>query len=195
MSDTDPRGLRLAAVLDDTDTTWQDFYPEGLPEDWRFAFYGHYWGEILIPRQAWGRFATNAGWVSELPEAFQVYFEVPPGAAHRCDELLQLLGGHLGGCLLEGEGNAGAGLLPAVPVYLRRSDPALEGVRSCRYYTGSGGGVLVLEPERGLALPGWRRLLESLRGGFAEPSLQVFLRTGPQELENAETIRRLAGLA
>ncbi|WP_006747160.1 hypothetical protein [Thioalkalivibrio paradoxus] len=194
MPDAEPRRLRLAAVLDDTDAAWQAFYPEGLPDDWRFAFYGHYWPEILIPQEEWRRFATNAGWVSELPEAFQVYFEVPAGATQHCGELQRTLGGFLGGCLLEGEDGNGAGLPAGVPVYLRQPDPALDHVQSCRYYAGPRGGVLVLEPEPGFALPGWRRLLESLHGRFAEPSLLVFLRAGPQELENAETIRRLAGL-
>jgi hypothetical protein len=192
--------LRLAAVHDDADPAWEAFYPEDLPEDWRLAYYGNYWKDLLIPAGEWERFALDSDWISDLPDALRLYFEVPDALAapgDPCARLAASLGPQLGGVLLADPSVLPAGALPSGQLLVRAPGlPAGNGIAASEAFTNETSVVLVLTPEPGLGPPGWRTLLEAVHASLpAAREAVVFLRAGPRELEMAETILRLSGLA
>lgn len=192
--------LRLAAVHDASDSAWTNFYPEGLPEDWRLAYYGHHWKDLLIPAEEWEGFARDSAWIADVPDTLRLYFEVPEGLVEpgrACARLAVALGARLGGILM-----ADPSIRPACVVAPGRllgrapGRPALAGCGASLVFANAARAVLVLEPEPGLGPAGWRGLLEAAHACLpAVSEVIVFLRTGPRELEMAETILRLTGLA
>ncbi len=192
------RSLRLAAVYDEASPAWQDFYPEDLPDDWRFAYFAHFWPNLLIPAGAWERFASSIDWVTEVPDTLRLYFEIPdvPKPANEVlPRLASALGSRLGGILC-----ADCTEPPADP-HIRQHwfvpvpVPAVAGVEEATAFAAAGLKVFRLRPEPGLSLPRWRSLLEQVHastGGLL--AALVFLEVGPRELETAETILRLSGL-
>ena len=192
--------LRLAAVHDDADPAWKAFYPEDLPEDWRLAYYGNYWKDLLISAGEWERFTLDSSWIRDLPDALRLYFEVPDELAEpgdRCACLAAALGPRLGGFLV-----ADPSLLPAgvvAPGQLLERAPGLAagtGLGASAAFANATSVALVLTPEPGLGPAGWRALLEAVHACLpAAREAIVFLRAGPGELETAETILRLSGLA
>jgi hypothetical protein len=192
--------LRVAAVHDDADPAWKAFYPEDLPEDWRLAYYGNYWKDLLIPACEWERFTLDSNWTRDLPDALRLYFEVPDELAEPgdpCARLAAALGPQLGGLLVADPSALPAGALP--PGRLLGRAPGLpvgNGIVACAAFANETSVVLVLTPEPGLGPPGWRALLEAVHACLpAARDAIVFLRAGPRELETAETILRLSGLA
>jgi hypothetical protein len=199
-SESTGRSLRLAAVHDDASPAWRAFYPEDLPQDWRLAFYAHYWKDLLIPACEWGSFTADSGWIKELPDTLRLYFEIPegvPGTGGICTRLAGELGPRLGGILVPDPGSLPAGAAPPGLLCLPVQDPPLpDGAVAAVAFSNQDSFLLVLEPETGLGLPGWRSLLESAHACLPDVrNAVVFLRTGPQELETAGTILRLTGLA
>jgi len=192
--------LRLAAVHDDADPAWKAFYPEDLPEDWRFAYYGNYWKDLLIPACEWERFTLDSHWIRDLPDALRLYFEVPDELAEPgdpCARLAAALGPRLGGLLVADPSVLPAGVLPPVQLLVRApKQPAGNGVGASGAFANATSVVVVLTPEPGLGPAGWRALLEAVHA-WLPPAREaiVFLRAGPGELETAETILRLSGLA
>ena len=188
--------LRLGAVRDDGSPGWEAFYPEGLPDDWRLPFYAHYWKDLLVPSRDWARFVSDPGGFDEAPEDLRLYFEVPAPEQevnHAMQALADGLGTRLGGFLLEREdlpANATLGGL----VFVRAPFPPLPGAVYAAGYAGEAGFVRVAEPRPGLSLRDRRELLEALVRAMPDRRQPVFLRCGPGELEEAETILRLAGL-
>ena len=192
--------LRLAAVHDDADPAWKAFYPEELPEDWRLAYYGNYWKDLLIPAREWERFTLDLHWVRDLPDALRLYFEVPGDLAEPgdpCARLAAALGPQLGGLLVADPSVLPAGALPPGQLLARAPGlPAGNGIGASAAFANATSVVLVLTPEPGLGPPGWRALLEAVHACLpAAREAIVFLRAGPGELETAETILRLSGLA
>lgn len=190
--------LHLAAAYDEDAPAWQDFYPDDLPEDWRLAYYAHYWRNILIPASAWARFTANTDWVTDVPDTLRMYFEIPVDEVPASDVLLRLaslLGPRLGGVLGDGGPEAPAEPLLQGRWFVPVPVPAVAGVDAAAAFATHGSMVLWLRPESGLALPRWRALLEQIHASAdGSASMLVFLGVGPQELEAAETILRLSGL-
>nr|WP_296748061.1 hypothetical protein [Thioalkalivibrio sp.] len=192
--------LRLAAVHDDADPAWKAFYPEDLPEDWRLAYYGNYWRDLLIPAGEWERVTLDSSWTSDLPETLQLYFEVPDELAEPgdpCARLAAALGPRLGGFLVAQPAVLAAGDRPPGQWLARAPGlPAGNGIEASAVFANETSVALVLTPEPGLGPPGWRALLEAVHACLpAAREAIVFLRAGPRELETAETILRLTGLA
>jgi hypothetical protein len=192
--------LRLAAVHDDADPAWKAFYPEDLPEDWRLAYYGNYWKDLLIPAEEWGYFVLDSSWIAELPDSLRLYFEVPeglPAPGDTCARLAASLGPRLGGIIMADPSRLPAGTLPPGRLLGRApGPPAIKGVSASAVFANETSVVLVLVPESCLGPPGWRVLLEAVHACLpAAREAIVFLRAGPRELETAETILRLSGLA
>lgn len=192
--------LRLAAVHDDADPAWKAFYPEDLPEDWRLAYYGNYWKDLLIPAGEWERFTLDSEWIRDLPDALRLYFEVPDALAEpgdACAGLAASLGPRLGGMLVRDSSVLPDGAVPPGLVLGRApGPPAIQGVSASSVFANGTSFVLMLAPEPGLGPPGWRALLEAVHACLpAAREAIVFLRAGPGELETAETILRLTGLA
>ena len=193
--------LRLAAVHDDADPAWKAFYPEDLPEEWRLAYYGNYWKDLLIPAREWERFTLDSEWIRDLPDALmRLYFEVPAklaGPGDACAGLAASLGPRLGGILVTDSSVLPEGAVPPGLVLGRAPGPrAIQGVSACAAFANEASFVLVLAPEPGLGPPGWRALLEAVPACLpAAREAIIFLRAGPGELETAETILRLTGLA
>lgn len=187
--------LRLAAVHDGTSPAWQSFYPEGLPEDWRLAYYAHQWKDLLFPAAEWALRCRDLGWIGEIPDGMRVYLEPAPRPDGACAALVEALGHRLGGLL---EADPARTWPPAVAGRVLRSAPLpkIDGVRTGACFAGAGERALVLEPEAGLGPRQWRALLESLHASMAAGQDAVaFFRVSPAELEQAVTILRLAGLA
>lgn len=198
-SDSSGRGLRVAAVHDEASPAWRAFYPADLPEDWRLAYYGHYWKDLLIPAGAWQRFTADLGWIAELPDALRLYFELPEGlsdAAGVCARLVAALGPRLGGVLVPDSASLPAGAVPPELLLAPVPDlPVPEGTVAAAAFRSPAAFVLVLEPRPDLGPSGWRALLESAHACLPDVrDAVIFLRTGPQQLETAETILRLTGL-
>jgi len=190
------RGLRLGAVRDDESQAWRNFYPDGLPEDWKLPFYSHYWKDLLFPAGDWARAVRETGWLVDVPRDLRLYFELPSlpdDDPTPCGLLAEALEQRLGGFLLPADAEPPVGL-GALPVFRCENGPQLPGALQVARFAGPGGVVLVLEPEPDLTLARWRGLLESAAGLLADARQPVFLRAGPGELENAETILRLSGL-
>jgi hypothetical protein len=188
--------LRLGAVRDDASTAWDAFYPEGLPDDWRLPFYAHYWRDLLVPARDWSRLVADPGGFDEVPEHLRLYFEVPSsgqGAASAMRALADVLGTRLGGFLVEREDLSENSALDG-RVFVRAPFPSIPGARCTAGYAGAAGFVRVVEPQPELSLRSRRELLEALVRAVPDRRQPVFLRWGPGELEEAETILRLAGL-
>ena len=188
--------LRLGAVRDDASPAWQAFYPEGLPDDWRFPFYAHYWKDLLVPSRDWARFVADPGWFDAAPEDLRLYFEVPASeqeASCAMQALSDVLGARLGGFLLERE-ELSASATSGGRVFARAQLPPMPGALYAAGYAGEAGFVRVVEPRPGLSLRDRRELLEALVRAMPDCRQTLFLRGGPGELEEAETIMRLAGL-
>ncbi len=192
------RRLRLAAVYDVSSPAWQAFYPEGLPEDWRLAYYGHYWKAVLVAAADGipGPVRTNE--LAELSADFRVYFEMPAVAPADSETTASALsaqmGDRLGGFLVSTATPWRPAGIRAEQLFLPRPAPVLEGIRTLRCFGSPVAIMLVLEPEPGLGLKAWRALLESLRDQVPNSNMLVFLRAAPREIEDAETILRLTGL-
>ena len=189
--------LRLGAVRDDTSPAWDAFYPEGLPDDWRLPFYAHHWKDLLVPSRDWSRFLSDPGSFDEAPEDLRLYFEVPPSeqeANSAMQSLADVLGKRLGGFLVE-RGDLSVDSALGGRVFPRAPFPSMPGALYAAGYAGEAGFVRVVEPRPGLSLRDRRELLETLvRAMPADCRQPLFLRCGPGELEEAETILRLAGL-
>jgi hypothetical protein len=187
--------LRLGAVRDDASPAWMAFYPEGLPEDWRLPFYAHYWKDLLVPSGEWVRLLSDPGWLDGVPDDLALYFEVPSflseaGAAMQT--LAEALGTQLGGFLLDHDAvSTRPGLIG--PRFVRVPFPSMPGALAVAAYAGKTGSVLVVEPRPGLSLRLRRDLLEALVRAMPDHRQRLFLRGSPVELEDAETILRLAG--
>ncbi|MFO8002824.1 hypothetical protein [Thioalkalivibrio sp.] len=192
--------LRLAAVHDAADPAWVDFYPEGLPEDWRLAYYAHHWRDLLIPADQWQDFALDFAWIVDLPETLRLYFQVPPGLAApgpACARLAAALGARLGGLLIADPSVLPAGVVsPGRLLGQAATRPVLAGSSAATVYANEERAVLMLEPEPDLGPAGWRGLLEAAYACLPAVSESIVcLRAGPRELETAETLLRLTGLA
>ncbi|MCA1790371.1 MAG: hypothetical protein LC667_11110 [Thioalkalivibrio sp.] len=192
--------LRLAAVHNDADPAWKAFYPEDLPEDWRLAYYAHYWKDLLIPAGEWERFTLDLNWIRDLPDALRLYFEVPDDLAEpgdTCARLAASLGPRLGGLMMADPLELPAGILPPGSLLGRAPGPPTnDGIRASSAFANETSVVLVLAPEPGLGPREWRALLEAVPACLpAALETIVFLRAGPRELETAGTILRLSGMA
>jgi hypothetical protein len=193
---SDGAALRLGAVRDDASPAWDAFYPEGLPDDWRLPFYAHYWKDLLVPSRDWTRFVSAPGWLDEAPEDLRLYFEVPASEQEvnfAMQALADVLGTRLGGFLLEREDLAANATLGG-RVFARAPFPPMPGALYAAGYAGEAGFVRVVEPRPGLSLRDRRELLEALVRAMPDCRQPLFLHCGPGELEEAETILRLAGL-
>ncbi|MBS0001992.1 MAG: hypothetical protein KFF45_02835 [Thioalkalivibrio sp.] len=189
-------GLRVAAVEDDENPAWRSFYPEDLPADWRLAYHAHFWPELLSPARHWPRWARDDHRLEEVPEELRLYLEVPAGAGADCARLAYRLQTRLGGFLFPDPAATPLLQLERAQVFRRVDDPVVAGARSAQAWTNGLETVLVLEPETGLDPRQWRALLESLHAAATpDRDTLVFLRSGPRELEQAQTILRLSGLA
>ncbi|TVP88163.1 MAG: hypothetical protein EA347_06480 [Thioalkalivibrio sp.] len=186
----------MAAVEDEASPQWRSFYPEDLPADWTLAYYAHFWSELLSPAAQWPRWAGDDQRLDEVPEALRLYLEVPAGAGADCPRLADRLGARLGGFLFPDPGAEPSLQLEPAQVFRRVDDPVVVGASSAQAWTNGREAVLVLEPEAGLDPRQWRALLESMHAA-ATPGRDTlaFLRSGPRELEQAQTILRLSGLA
>lgn len=195
-AEVDRGGLRVAAVEDEANSDWRSFYPEDLPADWTLAYYAHFWPELLCPAARWSYWAGDDQRLDEVPEALRLYLQVPEGAGADCRRLAERLGPRLGGFLFPATFAGSAVQLEPAQIFRRTADPVVAGAQSAQAWANGRETVLVLEPERGLDLREWRKLLESVHAA-ATPGrgTLAFLRTGPRELEQAQTLLRLSGLA
>lgn len=80
MADT---GIFVGAVGWDRSEWRGDFFPDGLPEDWRLAYYAHFFSCVLVPQLAWRDASPEAvaGWERDTPRRFRFLFEVGSGAS------------------------------------------------------------------------------------------------------------------
>ncbi len=191
-----PGRLRLAPVQDAASPAWQSFYPEDLPADWVLAYYAHFWRELLVPAGNWETWVEDPRWLDEAPEELRLYFQVPEGAGGDCPGLASRLGTRLGGFLFPGAAPEPTAELQPPQVFRPMPDPVVVGARHAHAFTNGRDTVLVLEPEVDLDLRQWRALIEALHAvSTSGRGTLAFLHAGPDEIEQAQTILRLSGLA
>ncbi len=56
----------------------ENFYPQGLPEDWQLSYYSNEFRAVVVPADMWANADTRevAGWQEDTDEAFQFFLEV-----------------------------------------------------------------------------------------------------------------------
>lgn len=70
----------LIGTRDWQNTPWaKKFYPDNLPEDWRFCFYSNQFRTVLIPGTAWESVTDDDinTWVEDSDEEFKIVCELP----------------------------------------------------------------------------------------------------------------------
>jgi hypothetical protein len=84
---------------------WQgDFYPDGLPEDWRLSYYSNEFRAVVVPAVEWVGLGSVEleRWVEDVPDNFLFYLEVEDLVANwnQIEEITRPLGEQLGGFIL-----------------------------------------------------------------------------------------------
>jgi hypothetical protein len=96
--------LNVGARGWDHDGWRSGFYPEDLPDDWRFAYYCNEFRNVLVPADYWRRYEREAAevWIDESGEDFAFFLEVPSEPADVATFLTwaEPLEGQVGGLLL-----------------------------------------------------------------------------------------------
>lgn len=81
-----------------------DFYPEGLPEDWRLSYYSNEFRAVVVPADYWPTVDALEveRWQEDTDEAFQFFLEVADLRTGWVDfsALVAPLAGQIGGILL-----------------------------------------------------------------------------------------------
>jgi len=56
----------------------ENFYPQGLPEDWQLSYYSNEFRAVVVPAETWGNADTRevASWQEDTDEAFRFFLEV-----------------------------------------------------------------------------------------------------------------------
>ncbi len=54
------------------------YYPEELPEDWRFGYYSNEYRAVLMTADHWKLEQPIADWIEDADEAFRMVLELPP---------------------------------------------------------------------------------------------------------------------
>ncbi|MFV1993620.1 MAG: DUF72 domain-containing protein [Acidiferrobacterales bacterium] len=70
----------LIGTRDWQNTVWsRKFYPDNLPDDWRFCFYSNQFRSVLIPGTVWESVTTEdiSAWVEDSDDEFKVVCELP----------------------------------------------------------------------------------------------------------------------
>jgi len=70
----------LIGTRDWQNTAWSGkFYPDNLPDDWRFCFYSNQFRVVLIPGTVWESVTTEAinTWIEDSDDEFKVVCELP----------------------------------------------------------------------------------------------------------------------
>jgi hypothetical protein len=70
----------LIGTRDWQNTPWAEkFYPENLPDDWRFCFYSNQFRTVLVPGTVW-KSVTNDDintWIEDSDDEFKIICELP----------------------------------------------------------------------------------------------------------------------
>jgi hypothetical protein len=86
---------------------WQGaFYPDGLPEDWRLAYYAHFYPAALIPRPVWSTATSEmlTAWARDTPPHFRFLLAlVPEESRDKAFSAGSRLGGKFQGCVAGGQ--------------------------------------------------------------------------------------------
>ena len=70
------------------DPAWQiSFYPDSLPDDWRFCYFSNRLRSLLLPATIWPQVDTAqiAQWVEDSDPEFAIAVEVPPTLLNAAD--------------------------------------------------------------------------------------------------------------
>ncbi len=70
----------LIGTRDWQNTAWsRKFYPDNLPDDWRFCFYSNQFRAVLIPGAVWKSVTTKDvnTWIEDSDDEFKVVCELP----------------------------------------------------------------------------------------------------------------------
>ncbi|WP_455366270.1 hypothetical protein [Kaarinaea lacus] len=80
-----------------------EFYPDDLPEDWRFSYYSNELQAVLVPYDCLQRYSLEewAEWVEDAPQEFAFYVELPGTASWaEVHKILEVIGGLLKGIVI-----------------------------------------------------------------------------------------------
>jgi hypothetical protein len=67
----------LFGLADHLHPCWASLYPEGLPHDWRLAWYANEFRALLVPDAHWMQPAELRAWVQDTHEIFYWYLNCP----------------------------------------------------------------------------------------------------------------------
>lgn len=70
----------LIGTRDWQNTDWaREFYPDNLPEDWRFCFYSNQFRTVLVPGTVWGSISEDEinTWIEDSDDEFKIVCELP----------------------------------------------------------------------------------------------------------------------
>lgn len=92
----------LMGVRDYSHAPWRtEFYPPGLPSEWRFMFYSHRYPGMLLSPRAWGVKRERLSlWESEAPPSFRLVLEVSDRSLDRLLALGPLPRPFVAGCVV-----------------------------------------------------------------------------------------------
>jgi hypothetical protein len=80
-----------------------EFYPDDLPNDWRFSYYSNELQTVLVPFDYLQRYTPEewAEWAEDAPKNFAFYVELAGTAAwEEIKDILEVLGGQLKGIVI-----------------------------------------------------------------------------------------------
>ena len=81
-----------------------EFYPEDLPQDWRFSYYSNEYNTVLVPRQYMEQHSPEDwhDWVDDAQSNFQFYVEIAESSQwSEVNPYLQALDNRLQGVVVE----------------------------------------------------------------------------------------------
>jgi hypothetical protein len=62
------------------------YYPEELPEDWRFGYYSNEYRAVLMPASHWHLQQPLEDWIQDADDAFRMVLELPDVLAHAAED-------------------------------------------------------------------------------------------------------------
>ena len=194
--------VQIGPLWNEEDKDWLQFYPEGLPREWRLNYVAHFWPVLLLPMTAWMSWmAPGRDW-SEAPEDVLLFLSMPLGLGpdaitdHRPEEKL---GERFGGILLAEGANPGLPVNPRDRLYASETSgpvslPELPGVR-LRTFGSAVSRILVVNALPDRSPRASRMLLEALIREYDDGrEILIFIEGGPREIEQITEIGHLLGL-
>lgn len=194
--------VQIGPLWNEEDGDWLQFYPEGLPREWRLNYVAHYWPMLLLPMTAWMSWmAPGRDW-SEAPEDVLLFLSMPLGLgpdAIADSRLGEKLGERFGGILLAEGANPDLPVNQQDRLYASETSgpaslPELPGGQLMTFGSAASR-ILVVHALPDLAPRAARMLLEALIRDYDDGrEILIFVEGGPRQIGQITEIGHLLGL-